>query len=231
MKVCVCSCFRNASAWLDRYMAQLCGLRRLLAPHGVLCPIWVEGDSTDNTWEWLLDDAPRMNARLVACDHGGPVYGSIVHPERFRQLARVANAMWRRIPADADVAILLDGDLFWQPETMVALLNHLAVYPAVAPRVLHATDPGLYSGPGPFWYDTFGFRRNGVRFSNEPPYHPDLDGAMLQVDSAGACLVMRGDLARGLLWREEDLVVGLCRDIYERGGSVWVDPNCTVYHP
>lgn len=231
MKVCVCSCFRNATAHLDRYLAQLGGLRRLLAPQGTLHPIWVEGDSTDATWEWLLDDAPRLNARLIACDHGGPVYGSIVHPERFRQLAWVANAMWRQIPANADAVVLLDGDLFWQPETIVALLDHLADYPAVAPRVLHATNPGLYSGPGPFWYDSFGFRRNGARFTNEPPYHPDLNGAMLQLDSAGGCLAMRGELAHGLVWPEEEVIVGFCRSLYEQGGSIWLDPTLTVYHP
>lgn len=231
MKIVVCTAHRNATAHLDRYMAQLCALRRLLAPHGTLCPIWVEGDSTDQTWEWLLEDAPRMNARLIACDHGGAAYGSIVHPERFKQLARVANAMWRQIPADADAVVLLDGDLFWQPETIVALLEHLADYPAVAPKVLHATNPGLYEGLGPFWYDSFGFRRNGARFTNEPPYHPDLNGAMLQLDSAGACLAMRGELARGLAWPEEDVIVGFCRNLRARGGAIFLDPHLEVYHP
>lgn len=231
MKICVCTAFRNAAGQVERYLGQLEGLRRLLAPHGVLRPIWVEGDSSDDTWHRLVDAAPAHNARLLACDHGGPVYGSIVHPERFRQLARVANAMWRQIPPDADAVVLLDGDLIWQPGTLLALLDRLEGVPAVAPRVLHEGNPGLYSGPGPFWYDTFGFRRNGVRFSNEPPYHPELNGLLLQVDSAGACLAMRGSLARGLIWREEDLVVGLCREIYARGGSVWVDPALTVYHP
>lgn len=231
MKIVVCTAFRNATAHLDRYLAQLGGLRRLLAPQGTLHPIWVEGDSTDATWERLLDDAPRLNARLIAYDHGGPVYGSVVHPERFRQLAQVANVMWRQIPADADVVLLLDGDLFWQPEAIVALINHLGEYPAVAPMVLHASDPGLYSGPGPFWYDTYGFRRNGVRFTNEPPYHPDLDGQMLQLDSAGGCLAIRGEPARGLVWPEEDVVLGFCRNLVARGGSIFLDPTLSVFHP
>lgn len=231
MKIVVCTAFRNATAHLDRYLAQLGGLRRLLAPQGTLHPIWVEGDSTDATWERLLDDAPRLNARLIAYDHGGPVYGSVVHPERFRQLAQVANVMWRQIPADADVVLLLDGDLFWQSETIAALIHHLADYPAVAPLVLHASDPGLYQGEPPWFYDTFGFRRNGVRFTNGRPYHADLNGDMLQVDSAGACLAMRGELARGLAWPEEDVILGFCRNLYACGGAIYLDPRLTVYHP
>jgi hypothetical protein len=51
------------------------------------------------------------------------------------------------------------------------------------------------------------------------------------LDSAGSVLAMHGDLARGLHWPEQDVVVGLCRGIYAAGGSVWLDRELTVWHP
>lgn len=237
MNIVICSAFRNASAYIDRYFEQIDGLGNLLAHRRQWLSLIIGyGDSTDDTHEMLFEASSwSVGARLVDCSHGGPAYGSIVDADRFRQLAHVANQMWRCIPQDADVAMLLDGDLIWQPETLARLIDHVEEMPAVAPRVMHATNPGLYGGPGPFWYDTFSFRRNGVRFDNTPPYHRDLSGAvpgdLVQLDSAGGCLAVRGDLARQVCFPEEDVVVGMCRQIRAHGGSIWLDPGLEVKHP
>jgi hypothetical protein len=72
-----------------------------------------------------------------------------------------------------------------------------------------------------------------VRFGKEAPFHADLRGYVyrLRLDSAGSLLVMQGEKVRELCWPQEDVVVGLCRQIYEFGGSVWLDPAQRVIHP
>lgn len=229
MKIAIVSHFRNAVNYLERYFEQMAALQRLLVGRGdTLHLILGYGDSSDGTGEALFDEcAHRFSAHLIDVSHGGKVYGSIVHPERFRQLAFVGNTLWRNIPEDADIAGLVESDLIWQADTLMALLDDLVDLPpgsAVAPMVMH--------GDGRF-YDTFAYRRAGVRFTNDAPFHRDIrpDGDLLELDSAGSVLLMAGELARKLHFPEEDVVVGLCRQICDGGGGVWLDSRERVYHP
>jgi hypothetical protein len=96
--------------------------------------------------------------------------------------------------------------------------------------VMHQTNPGMYAGDGPFFYDRFSFVRNGVHFTNEPPYHADLNGGMLQMDSVGSCVAMNGALARHVKFTEESVIVGVCEQIYALGGSVWLDSSLKIFH-
>lgn len=223
MKAILCSAFRNAVGYIDRYVEQVEGLRDLLERSGdTLDLILGYGDSGDGTAETLAAYAPFAgNVELVDVSHGGPHFGSVVHPQRFRQLAAVGNALWSRIPEDAGAAVWLESDLIWLPSTIATLIDRLDHLPAVAPMVMQGSQ----------FYDIWGFRRGGEHFTNEPPYHPDLDGAMLQVDSAGSCLAVRGVLARQVNFPEENVIVGLSKQIYQRGRSVWCDPGLRVEHP
>jgi hypothetical protein len=80
------------------------------------------------------------------------------------------------------------------------------------------------------FYDTYAFVRNGVNFTNEPPFYADLNGSILQMDSVGSCIAMNGALAKHLIWPEEDVVVGLCAHIYALGASVWLDSSLSIKH-
>jgi hypothetical protein len=236
MIVTLCSAFRNNAHRVTPYFQQVEGLAKLLEPQGIRITLVLGyGDSHDTTGEVLYERAgfSTLGTLLVNCTHGGKAFGSIVNADRFRQLAYVAGRMWESVPQGADAVGLVDGDLAWEPETLAALVGHLQKVPAIAPMVMHQSDPGLYAGVGPFFYDTFAFKRYGVNFTNEPPYHADLakcDG-LVSMDSAGGCLLVRGKLAEGLQWRRENLVVGICEQIQARGGSIWLDPRLQVYHP
>jgi len=231
MNVTICTAHRNALPHLPRYFAQIDGLQKLLTQRGDLLNLVIGyGDSTDGTEEWIFEHcAYSIGAHLIDCTHGGPRFGSIVNDERFKQLAYVANKMWANIPHDSDVAMLVDGDLIWEPETLMALIDHTRTYPCVAPMVLHE-KPFNRRGER-YYYDTYAFICQGENFINQPPYHHALRGGMLQMDSVGACVVIRGELARAVRFPEYDVVVGLCRQIYERGGSVWLDSQLRIYHP
>lgn len=234
MNVTLCSAFRNATPYLERYLRQVSGLGERLWNQGnrlsiVLC----EGDSSDNTYQLLgdaisrqVDDYFPVDVDLFQHSHGGPDHGSVVNAERFANLARVWNAIWARIPQDADAVIFVESDLAWEPATIIALLDDLAHVPAVAPMVMLKRE----EWPDNCFYDFWAFRKNGRNFCMLPPYSEWLGNDMMQLDSAGSCIVMRSDLARQLTWPPEDVCVGLCRQIYELGGSVWLDPKASVIH-
>lgn len=240
MNVTLCSAFRNASSFIGRYFEQMAKLQERLDEredelHLVLC----EGDSMDNTWSCLYSFTDDFNCEVFRLDHGGPAYGSVVNAERFANIAKVCNAIWERIPqacpvGDADAVIFVESDLIWQPATMLALLDDLEHVPAVSPMVMLERE----GWPPNLFYDTWAFRRNGAHFTHNPPYVPltikghtmMMDTGLEQIDSAGSCMAIRGPLARQLCWPAEDVFVGLCRRIYEMGGSVWLDPMQRVVH-
>jgi hypothetical protein len=227
MHAALLSYFRDSTGYLPRYFAQAADLRTALESRGhTLTLVLVEGDSTDGTWTALQAQAPA-GSDLSQCHHGGPKHGSVVSADRFRQLAQVGNHGLSRIPADADAVAIVESDLIWNAGAIMQLLNRLAVVPAVAPMVIlrRANCPPLA------FYDTFAYRKDGVRFVHHPPYHPGLTGqGLTQLDSAGSCLAMRGDVARGSRYTEDEVFVGLCAGIRARGGSIWLDPTVAIYH-
>lgn len=190
------------------------------------------GDSNDGTGEALFDEcANRFAATLKDVSHGGHNYGSIVHPQRFKQLAFVGNTLWGLIPKDADVVALVESDLIWQGDTLLNLRNHLNLsnLPVILAPMVYHTDMRFY--------DTWAFRLYGVHFTNHKPYHPALitpeisSRRYYEMDSVGSLMFMQGKLARQLHWPERDVVVGLCRIAKGLGAKIILDSFAEVYHP
>jgi hypothetical protein len=224
MKITICSAFRSATRHLTRYFAQVEHLRHRLSRRGdTLSLVLGEGDHTDDTREKLPAWVEGFDAQIIQIDHDGPEYGPVVDAQRFSQLAFVWSCIWDWIPDDAAAAIFLESDLVWHPDTLIALVDQLDKRPAIAPMVM--------DGPASF-YDTYAFVMMGEHFTKAPPFHPVIVGATkpITVDSAGSCLVMRGELARELVWTDE-VIVGICRQIWEMDKSVWLDPHLEVIHP
>ena len=224
MNITIVTPHRNAERYLNKYMKSIDALRLALDERGdrlfVLIGI---GDSTDRTNKilsvWAL---PLPWVQFVDCTHGGPVYGSIVDAGRFRHLAQVMNTLWSELPDDADVVVVLDGEIVFDTGTMLALIDHTSIHPAIAPMVW-TKHPNRF-------YDTWGFRRNGERFTEYPPHHPGIGNELLQIDSAGSCVAMQGNVARSVFWPDDDVIVGVCRQINDEGGSIWLDPSLSVEH-
>lgn len=226
MKITLASAFRNSTPYLNRYLAQVDALQEKLNDQGdSLTCLFGEGDSIDDTLAELRQLTCEYDT-IIDCTHGGAEYGSIVSYERFKQLAYVANKIWSAIPTDADAFLWVESDLIWDANTMLMLLDRLNNYPAVAPMVfLHRH--GWAQGT---WYDTYAFRRDGVNFGHNRPYHEKWKpGAMMRVDSAGSCMALRGDIARRIVW-DEAVFPGACKQIYKMGGSVWLDSSLAVTH-
>lgn len=226
MNITILSSFRNATRHIDRYFTQIDALAACLARRGDRLNLQLGyGDSTDGTSEMLFESAAcSIGAVLHNVTHGGAEYGSIEHPQRFKQLAYVGNRLLATIPPDADVVGIVESDLIWDAMTMLRLIDHLRDVPAVAPMIM--------DGPDSF-YDVFAFRRDGQRFTKTPPYHAVFSRGddLVQLDSAGSVLWMRGDLARVVRCTEDEVIVGLCEDINAHAGSIWLDSRCIVHHP
>jgi len=231
MKVVLASIFRDSCPYLPRYFAQVRLLRDALLPNEFRA-IWCEGDSTDDTYDtlkaWADHYSPFID--LFQFHHGGPKYGSEDIEDRWRRIALVDNAVMARLPEDTDALIYVESDLIWQPSTMIDLLKCLVEVPAVSPMSFH--------GETDAFYDTWGFRGpDGEQFWRHPPYHPTLEqpqplgGDLWPINSAGSCVVMRGEVAKVARFGETDCIVGLGRSMREHGYELWLAPELSVIHP
>lgn len=232
MNLTVVSTFRNSASYIFRYLKQMEYLRKERTDINFHY-VFGYGDSTDETCDLLHHLSPK-STDLLDVSHGGAHYGSIVHPTRFKQLAYVGNRLWERIPLDADYVLHIESDLIWRVQDLSCLLKHAERLHGVfsnplarciiAPRIMH-TD-------GRF-YDTWAFRKDGVGFKNEPPFHSSLldDENFIELDSVGSCFVLKADLARHLNWPEKDVVVGLCKQARDMGTRIFLDKFVEVYHP
>lgn len=236
MNIAVISLFRNASSYIQNYFDQLLIWNEQLKEFGhSLTPILGYGDSDDGTEEMLFEECKNLDySILLDVSHGGPIYGSVVHPERFKQLSDSANRLWRLIPSDADVVALIESDLEWEPETMMALLRGLKLYQSaksfgpkrfiISPLVLNKDRT---------FYDTWAFRKDKTHFQAQPPYHSKFHpkGRYSDMDSVGSCFFMTGNLKHLVSFPEKDVVVGLCRSAKENGAEIYIDRESKVYHP
>lgn len=233
MEIVIVSAFRNAAYYIERYVEQMVDLERILHRDGhQLHLVLGHGDSVDGTETILHDELTcRLSVTLLDVSHGGHHYGSVVHTQRFKQLAFVGNHLWSAIPATADVVGMVESDLIWKAEDLYNLSLHLNLsnLPVIiAPMVMH-TD-------GRF-YDTWAYRLHGVHFRNEQPFHPALTPSAVssrryyEMDSVGSVFFTKAELARKLTWPEKDVVVGLCRQAKELGARIILDSFTEVYHP
>lgn len=191
------------------------------------------GDSSDGTDIQLTAEyVPGFDVELVDVAHGGPHFGSIVHPQRFKQLAYVGNKLWKEIPKDADVVALIESDLIWRAQTFIDLLELFVALEGIheqtpillSPMVMHLDER---------FYDTWAFRYNGVNFRNEKPYHKILleRWSYLEMSSVGSFILMDSEIAKQLCFPEEDVVVGFCKQARLLGARIFLDKLTKVYHP
>jgi hypothetical protein len=82
------------------------------------------------------------------------------------------------------------------------------------------------------FYDSYAYRKDGVRFKNNPPYNscyrPD---EVFSLDSVGSVMLVQADYIRRGARMGVGGVVGLCDVIREMGGEVFCDPRVPVSQP
>jgi hypothetical protein len=226
MNIALCAMFQNATEYLQRYAMQVKSLRDA-APQHEFDMILAEGDSTDGdaTWRSLNDLFPGKAFKRV---HGGQIYGPIDVTQRWLQISFVMDGVFERVRPEHEAVIWVESDLIWEPATLLKLLDHIQ-------------KPGVDAAVPMIWmrgafYDIWGYRRDGIRFTNNPPYHrlfsiPPVNGLYL-LDSGGGCVAMRGEIARSCRCRPPALAaVGFYQDMRVHGWRVWLDPTLSISHP
>jgi hypothetical protein len=244
MNIALASCFVNSTPTLPRYLAQVVALHDALAERGDrLTCLWGEGDSTDETRRTLEAMRWRLNSRVIDVTHGGPIFGSVVRAERFRQLAGVGRKIWAALPGDAEVVLWVESDLVWSIETALGLIDLIGrVTTMVGNRLIPAINPSTRAGhiravappiilhrsgwPQNTWYDTAFFRCQGRNFEHHPPYHPANTGdGLLEMERVGSMVAFDANALRhAAATYDERVLGGLCDDIRKIGGRVWYAP-------
>lgn len=217
--IVIASAFRNASAYIPRYVAQVTALAPHIGPARLLL---VHGDSTDATERMLEAAAWPLPCDLFACHHGGPAFGSVDTLERWTQIATVWNALLDRVTGADDVFVLIESDLVWEPAALARAIDTLG------PEVDGCAGMTWFAGR---FYETWGTRAGGVHFGEHPPYHPAWTGALMPIDSAGSLMAVKAGFARRARFTNELGVVGWCDAMRADGARLWLDPNIALIHP
>jgi len=225
MKVVLGSLFRDATSYFPRYLAQVHALRDLLVKRGdTLRGIWVEGDSRDDTWDALAQAlSGTLPGRVVRHNHGGPKWGSVVDADRMRALGQVGNTLLANVDADAEIFVLVESDLIWDAPVIARLIDRCRESgQVIAPLITYADGR---------FYDVWAFRKDDVQFRHEYPYHDGLGlGSVVELDSAGSCLVMPGEAAQVARYGD-DAIVDLCKSLRTHGYRIQLDQRFVVTHP
>lgn len=224
MRVALGSIWQNGVRHIDRYVAQYYSLRAYCPEH-TFEPLIVEGDSDDNgaTWERLNRAFP---GRVTKREHGGPTFGSVDDPQRWRGVSYACDGVLERVTAEHDALLWVEADLIWEPATMERLLGHLS-------RVDMVCAMNLMRGT---FYDTWAFASAGVYFQAAPPYHTMLtktsSNGLYPLDSGGSCWAVRGEVARTCRFRPPERAMrGFCEEVRAHGWHIWLDAQAKVEHP
>lgn len=234
MNVVIASIFRDSASYVDRYVGQVTAIRDALASRGdTLRAVWGEGDSIDRTAVKLAEVARKAGITfdLIDVAHGGPKFGSVNAEQRWRQISYCCNTVLDQIPQDADVVVYVESDLVWNADDLIDLIDDVSQFglDAIAPMSM------AYDEAPARFYDTWGHRSGGVRFEPYAPFHEGLadnPNRALPLDSAGSCIVMRGEVARTCRFTPPEMgIVGFGHDLNAKGFTMLLDPSTSVYHP
>lgn len=216
----VATIIRDGADYLPRLREQI----EALAPRAVVI---VEGDSTDETWKELAQwaDSSPIEIHPLKVEHGGRKYPSIDYPFRWRQIALACNvaltAAVRMLQAD-ETLLYVESDLIWEADDLRRLAAHIPMFDAVSPMSMQRGQ----------FYDTWGYRKDGMKFGQHYPYFPTFThDAMHQIDSSGSCFVLSHAAAQVVHFDHDDCILGIGRDLTKRGFTLWLDPTVEVRHP
>lgn len=218
--VAVCSLFRNNAPEIATFRAMLEAQAR---PGLELLFSFIEGDSTDDSWEQLQAWAAVEQRVILGRQSAGSVPD---FDARVRMWARLGNAVIDQLRGrHFDHLVWCESDLVLPPDLLMRLVADER--DVVAPAIFL----------GGMFYDTWGFRGlDGSKFSNTPPYHAQWHPhGVVELASVGSAVMMRRAVVdAGVRFRgtyEDGLLVGFCADARRLGFRVWMDSRVAVLHP
>ena len=229
MRIAIGSAWRSSESNVKRYFDQVFKLAGLLEQEDhELRVIAVEGDSIDGTLIALNRAATErlLPLTIVKFDQHTPRWGSTEQPERMAALSEVANQFFNAIQEADDVVVYVESDLIWEPATIIKAINIVAENDDAVDIL------GVMPFAGAMFYDVWAFRKNGERFHGLYPYHKEFNPeGLTEIDSAGSCLVMTGDVARQVRVRNGNAFVGWCEEARSYGYKIATHGQLSIRHP
>jgi hypothetical protein len=239
MRVAILSMFQNSMGYLNRYMMQVYKLQAEAPHHFDL--VLGEGDSTDEeqTWNKLNERFPGC---VHKCVHGGQVFGSVDTTQRWVQLSIAWNQLLPHVLPYHDAALYIEADLYWEPSTIIKLLDRLKEVDAITGLCTWDNHPerqplcGCKSPDLMHLYDWWGYRAVGQKFTVCYPYSPIFltksTNGLFPIDSCGSFLAMKGQTARECRFDPpQEGLCGFCQNMKAHGYQLWCDPKLRVTHP
>lgn len=184
--------------------------------------LWLVGDSSDGTEAYLRHIATLNHfITVIRADSGIP------GADPASRIARLNEAVVHAldaVPETVEYCLWHESDLS-TPKDVVERLFATNVCPVAGWTTLEIDGRTIF-------YDTTGYTKDGVHFSNLPPYHPGYrKNELFSVDSFGSCFLFHADDARSGVRPSNYAIIEFSRLLRERGRVLWVDPTIEVIQP
>jgi len=231
----ILSIFRQSETYVYRYLQQVTEVFEL---NGGKChAVWLEGDSTDNTYQILTDGKEKLekmgnvDVTLIKYDNGGPYWQSIVNADRWLQIAICWNKCLEELQP-SKITICVESDLIYNPAVIKPLVDkidekHHVIYP-----MLMMYDGSYEKTPEfEYFHDTWGMRRGNINFSNLPPYWPDSEQLteeedLLEITRGGGMIVTTYEYQK-----RGQFDTTCCIMKYPSDVKLFMHKGLKIYHP
>lgn len=188
--------------------------------HPRLRYLWAVGDSTDAT-EDILRDVTANDPRVTIVRNDTGIEGDD-SATRMIRLTQTARAIYDLVGPQDDLICLHESDLISPVNVIQRLI--------ACPGDVKAGWVTL----GELFYDTYAYRKDGVKFSNHPPYHACYrSDAPFEVDCVGSVWMAPAKEFYGenAIRGTTGGVIDVMHQLKERGYRVFVDPTLPIVQP
>lgn len=200
---------------------------------GEIIYIFVEGDSTDMTYDtlrnWVNSRSGSFGSVLEKHDRGYPVWGKSRDVSRTNGLASLRNRLIELVLGNPYISeiLFIDANYGFKGD-LVDRLRETGGDISAAMSFTKSKD----GGGRPIFFDIWAFRMGGYEFSPFWPYMRGWNGSsgIVDVDSVGSgYLVKRRVLESGARYSGGDCEhVGFSKGVKDRGFSIKVNTNVCI---
>ncbi len=227
-KVAIASIIRDeeSSGNLGRFL-DCC--RELEQYHKNIIYIFIEGDSSDRTYDVLKDwTDQRSGSILEKINKGNSPFGKTKDTKRTAHLAELRNRLIELILSIQDIGeiLMIDANYGWKGD-IISSLREANAHIAAPLVVMHKDNSGRY-----MFYDIWVFRKDGREFW---PLYPYAEGMQfdnpVDVDSVGSgYLIKRQVLEEGVRYdgNSDSEQVGFCNNARNQGLSIKLNPKIYI---
>jgi hypothetical protein len=191
--------------------------------------IFIEGDSSDNTYielqDWL---STKDNYILKKIDRRKPRFPKDKNSSRTKYFAKLRNILIGYTLSISDISevLMIDANYGWKGDLISSLRGTKA--DIAAPLVvMNKNSNGKYA-----FYDTWAFRKDGMQFSHDYPYigYSKLDKPVSVDSVGGGYLIKRKVLEANVKYNgDRDCEhCGFCQKARKKGFSIKINPKVYI---